>query len=89
MVKKPQQYKKLHEEIDNIDQLQALDEAMSSIASAMETLSGYAVFADWFDTLDMVFDEMKPMYEECEAIDVVEYGKEIDDLTRDYYRSVI
>ena len=89
MVKKPKQYKKLHDKIDNIDQLEGLEEAMSGIASAMEALSGYTVFEGWFDTLEMVFDEMAPMYEECEAIDAAEYREEMDGLNRQYLRSVL
>ena len=89
MVKKPKQYEKLHDKIDNIDQLEGLEEAMGSIAIAMEALSGYTVFEDWFDTLEMVFDEMAPMYEECEAIDAAEYSAEMDELNRDYLRSVL
>ena len=89
MTKKPVQYEKLHDKIDNADQLECLDEAMGCIASAMEVLSGYSVFAEWFDTLEMVFDEMEPMYEECEAIDTAEYRAEMDGLNRQYLRSVM
>ena len=89
MVKKPKQYDKLHDKIDNADQLEGLEEAMGSIAIAMEALSGYTVFEGWFDTLEMVFDEMTPMYEECEAIDAAEYRAEMDGLNRDYLRSVL
>jgi hypothetical protein len=89
MVKKPKQYEKLHDKIDNADQLEGLEEAMSGIASAMEALSGYTVFEEWFDTLEMVFDEMTPMHEECEAIDAAEYRAEMDGLNRQYLRSVL
>lgn len=86
---KPEQYKTLHKEVDNIDLLEMLDEAMSNIAMAMEALNGYEATADFFDTLSDLWDEMKPMHEECEAIDAIEYQKEIEGLTRDYYRSVL
>ena len=89
MVKKPTQYKKLHDTIDNADQLEGLEEAMGNIAIAMEALIGYTVFEGWFDTLGMVYDEMAPMYEECEAIDAAEYRAEMDGLNRQYLRSVL
>ena len=89
MVKKPTQYKKLHDNIDNADQLEGLEEAMGNIAIAMEALIGCTVFEGWFDTLGMVYDEMAPMYEECEAIDAAEYRAEMDGLNRDYLRSVL
>ena len=69
---KPRQTERFAENPDNITLLEELEEAMGSIAIAMEHLRGYEEFSDWFDTLDDVFDEMKPMYEECEAIDAAE-----------------
>lgn len=86
---KPRQTERFAENPDNITLLEELEEAMGSIAIAMEHLRGYEEFSDWFDTLDDVFDEMKPMYEECEAIDAAEYQKEMDGLRRQYYRDVL
>jgi len=88
-MKKPEQTKRLAENPDNEDLLNELESAMESIADAMECLKGYAAFADWFDTLDDIFDEMQPEYEQYESIAADEYAKEIAGLTRDYYRSVI
>ena len=86
---KPRQTERFAENPDTITLLEELEEAMGSIAIAMEHLRGYEEFSDWFDTLDDVFDEMKPMYEECEAIDAAEYQKEMDGLRRQYYRDVL
>jgi len=88
-VKKPEQYKKLYKNPDNTDLLNELEEAMDSIASAMQNLAGYEAFSGWFDTLSDIWDDMKPQYDEYEAIAAAEYEKEIAELTRDYYRSVM
>lgn len=88
-MQKPKQYAKLHKSADNIDLLTELESAMDSIADAMKALAGYEDFADWFDALGEIWDEMKPNYDEYEAIDTAEYGQEIAALTRDYYRSVM
>lgn len=88
-MQKPKQYAKLHKNPDNIDLLTELEGAMDSIADAMKCLAGYEDFADWFDALGEIWDEMKPNYDEYEAIDTAEYGQEIAALTRDYYRSVM
>lgn len=89
ILEKPTQYKRLHRDADNIDLLDSLENAMDSIASAMESLSGYEAFSDWFDVLSDLWDEMKPRHEEYERIDAAEYSREIEGLTRDYYRSVL
>lgn len=86
---KPKQTERFFENPDNSDLLEELEEAMGSIAIAMEHLRGYEEFSDWFDTLDDVFDEMKPMYEECEAIAAEEYAEEMEGLRRQYYRDVL
>lgn len=88
-MKKPEQYKKLYKNPDNIDLLTELEEAMDSIASAMQNLAGYEAFTDWFDTLSDIWDEMKPQYDEYEAIDAAEYRAEMDGLNRQYLRSVM
>ena len=88
-MKKPEQYKKLQKNPDNIDLLTELEEAMDSIASAMQNLAGYEAFTNWFDALSDIWDEMKPQYDEYEAIDAAEYRAEMDGLNRQYLRSVM
>lgn len=88
-MKKPEQYKNLQKNPDNIDLLTELEEAMDSIASAMQNLAGYEAFTDWFDALSDIWDEMKPQHDEYEAIDAAEYRAEMDGLNRQYLRSVM
>lgn len=86
---KPKQYEKLAMNPDNITLLSELEEAMDSIASAMRNLAGYEAFTDYFDALSDLWDEMKPQYDEYEAIDAAEYRKEMEGLNRQYLRSVM
>lgn len=88
-MEKPKQTARFEKNPENDTLLDELENAMSSIASAMEYLRGYEQFADWFDTLDDMFDEMEPEREQYENIASFEYRKEIESLTRDYYRSVM
>lgn len=88
-MKKPEQAKKLCRNPFNDDLLESIEGAMSSIADAMDYLKGYAVFAEWFDVLGDIYDEMKPDHEQYESVAAAEYEAEIEALTRDYYRSVI
>ena len=89
MLNKPKQYKTLHKDADNDILLGELETALYGISDAMEALAGYKDFADWFDALSDLWDEMQPMHDECENVAAAEYAKEVDDLTRDYYRSVL
>lgn len=86
---KPKQTARFAKDPDNDTLLEELENAMSSIADAMECLRGYEEFSDWFDTLDDMYDEMQPEYEKYDIIAGIEYQKEIEGLTRDYYRSVL
>lgn len=74
---------------DNDDLYGASEEALDSIAAAMEALRGYWELDHIFDALGGVYDDLKDMYDEYDAIAAEEQRKEIDGLTRDYYRSVI
>jgi hypothetical protein len=74
---------------DAVDLSAALEDAMNSIASAMEALQGFGDFSDWFDALGDIYDEMQPDCENYENICAAEYAEEIRGLTRDYYRSVL
>lgn len=86
---KPVQTRILEAHPDNGTLLDELENALFNIAEAMERLRGYEVTEDWFNTLDDMFDEIKPVYDECEAIAVAEYAEEMDGLRRQYYRSVL
>lgn len=74
---------------DNDDLYGASEEALDSIASAMEALRGYWELDHIFDALGGVYDDLKELYDEYDAIASKEYADEIAALTRDYYRSVI
>ena len=74
---------------DNDDLYEASEEALDSIASAMEALRGYWELDSIFDALGGVYDDLKDMFDEYDAIASEEQRKEIEGLTRDYYRSVI
>lgn len=86
---KPKQTMQFEKNPDNDTLLEELESAMFSITEAMENLRGYEQFSDWFDMLDAMFDEMEPEREQYEIQAGVEYNKEIEGLTRDYYRMVM
>jgi len=87
-VNKPYQTKKPIT-ADNDDLYEASEEALDSIASAMEALRGYWELDSIFDALGGVYDDLKDLFDEYDAIAAEEQRKEIEGLTRDYYRSVI
>jgi hypothetical protein len=87
-VNKPYQTKKPIT-ADNDDLHEASEEALDSIASAMEALRGYWELDHIFDALGGVYDDLKDLFDEYDAIAAEEQRKEIEGLTRDYYRSVI
>lgn len=67
-----------------------MSEAMDSIKSAISSLedkSGY--FENVIDILKDALREMEPEYERIDAELDNEYCKEIEGLTRDYYRMVM
>lgn len=74
---------------DNDDLLTGIEEAISSIESAMESLRGYEEFSDFFDALDDLLDDMEPEHERYDVIATQEYAEEIAALNRDYLRSVL
>ena len=74
---------------DNDDLLTVSEEALSSIAAAMETLRGYWELDHIFEALGDAYDDLKEAYNEYDIIATKEYHDEIAALTRDYYRSVI
>ena len=88
-MKKPAQFKNLHRNADNASLLDELETAMFSISEAMIALAGYEDFADWFDALSDIWDEMEPKLEEYENIADDERRKEEEGLTRDYWRMVL
>jgi hypothetical protein len=87
-VKKPYQTKKPIT-ADNDDLYEASEEALDSIASAMEALRGYWELDHIFDALGGVYDDLKDLFDQYDAIATEEQREEIAALTRDYYRSVM
>ena len=74
---------------DNDDRLEATEEALLSVSAALEALRGLWEYDHIFELLDDAFDQLEAEYNVCENIASEEYRKEIEGLTRDYYRSVI
>lgn len=74
---------------DNDDLHGASEEALDSIASAMEALRGYWELDHIFDALGGVYDDLKDLFDEYEAIASEEQRKEIEGLTRQYWRDAI
>ena len=84
--KKPRQTKVLEMNADADTLLSEIEEAMDSIASAMDNLRGYERFAEWFDTLDELWDDMLPMQEELDAQVQAEWEREQAALNREFER---
>ena len=74
---------------DNDDLYGASEEALDSITAAMETLRGFWELDHIFDALGHIYDDLEEMYNEYEAIAAEEQRKEIEGLTRDYWRMVL
>ena len=74
---------------DNDDLYGVSEEALGSIAAAMESLYGYWELDHIFDALGHIYDDLEEMYNQYEAIAAEEQRKEIEGLTRDYWRSVL
>lgn len=74
---------------DNDDLYEASEDALSSIASAMEALKGYWELDHIFEALGDVYDDLKQSFDEYDAIAAEEQRKEIEGLTRDYWRMVL
>lgn len=83
---KPKQTKALSMNADADTLLSEIEEAMDSIASAMDNLRGYERFADWFDTLDDLWDDMRPTQEELDAQVQAEWEREEAALNREFER---
>ncbi len=84
--KKPKQTKVLEVNPDADTLLSEIEEAMDSIASAMDNLRGYERFAEWFDTLDELWDDMRPTQEELDAQVQAEWEREEAALNREFER---
>lgn len=80
---------KLRYGMDMGDQLLALEEAMSSIESAMEELNGIGELSDIFDALNNDLREMEYRKDHIEHEISIQVQAEQMDMARDYYRSVI
>ena len=87
-MKRPYQSEKPYK-ADNDDLYGASEEALGSIAAAMETLRGYWEFDHIFDALGHIYDDLEEMYNKYEAIAMEEQRKEEEALTRDYWRMVL
>ena len=74
---------------DNDDLYGASEEALNSIAAAMETLRGYWELDHIFGALGGIYDDLEEMFNQYEAIAAEEQRKEEEALTRDYWRSVL
>lgn len=85
-MRKPVQTKVLSANEDADTLLSEIEEAMDSIASAMDNLRGYERFAEWFDTLDELWDDMQPTQEELDAIVQAEWEREEAALNREFER---
>ena len=85
-MRKPVQTKVLAANEDADTLLSEIEEAMDSIASAMDNLRGYARFAEWFDTLDELWDDMQPTQEELDAQVQAEWEREQVALNREFER---
>ena len=80
---------KLRYGMDMGDQLLALEEAMSSVKSAMEELNGIGELSDIFDALNNDLREMEYRKDHIEHEISIQVQAEQMDMGRDYYRSVI
>jgi hypothetical protein len=87
-VNKPYQTKKPIA-ADNDDLHSASEDALDSIASAMDALRGYWEFDHIFDALGGVYDDLKDLFDEYDAIASEEQRKEIEGLNRQYWRDAI
>ena len=85
-MRKPVQTKVLDADEDADTLLSEIEEAMDSIASAMDNLRGYERFAEWFDTLDELWDDMQPTQEELDARVQAEWDREQAALNREFER---
>ena len=85
-MRKPVQTKVLDADEDADTLLSEIEEAMDRIAGAMDNLRGYARFAEWFDTLDELWDDMQPTQEELDAQVQAEWEREQVALNREFER---
>lgn len=74
---------------DNDDLHGASEEALDNIVCAMEALRGYWELDHIFDALGSVYDDLKDLFDQYDAIASEEQRKEIDGLTRQYWRDAI
>ena len=74
---------------DNDDLLQASEDAMYHIQSALEALRGYWDLDHIFEALDDAYDDLKELHEHYDVVAMQEYNEEIEALNRDYIRSVL
>lgn len=80
---------KLRYGMDMGDQLLALEEAMSSIESAMEELNGIGELSDIFDALNNDLREMEYRKDHIEHEISIQCQAEQMDMAREYYRGLM
>lgn len=85
---RPSQYKNLRDG-DTQELLEEIEEAITSVEDAMEHLRGLTPFADFFNILDDLMDDLEREHEELETQATIQYAELIDELNRDYMRSVL
>ena len=81
-----------YEQVDKAETMSgAYDEALSSLRSAIESLrgTGDATAKELADGIDDIISEIENDKEPYDRICDAAYQQEIDELTRDYWRSVI
>lgn len=71
------------------DRLIAIENAMSSIESAMEELQGIGELSDLFDALDNDLREAESRKDDLEHEMSIQYQAQQMDLAREYYRGVL
>ena len=85
---KPTQSKKPYV-ANNDDLLSASEEALYHISEAMDYLRGLWERGEIFTILDDAFDKLEEKYNEYEAACAEEDREELENLNREYYRSVL
>jgi hypothetical protein len=71
------------------DQLIAVENAISSIESAMEELQGIGELSDLFDVLDNDLHEAESRKDDLEHEMSIQYQAQQMELAREYYRGVL
>lgn len=71
------------------ERFEMLDDAMFSLSNALESIRGIGEFAELYDTLSGVYEDMEAIHDDLDREAAGEYQAYVEDMTRDYYRSVM